>query len=243
MTSPPKDGATEPSVASTRLLASSTSMRARALRKPRRDALTRVRHDLRSLVHSVVGYSDLLASPSYGPLSTEQLRFVNHVRTAAEQLQELVDTCIELSRPAGESTELEPTKLPLGAALRHVQAGLAHEALRCGLTLTDDASRHECAFELPVFLRALRGLAQVVSRDGSLPCTLHGASASPRVTVALQVAEGACSSGPLCQLDTLEDDVGNRDFVRLKLSEVLLSRLGIDLQLSRELDRCELTLR
>ena len=72
---------------------------------------------------------------------------------------------------------------------------------------------------------------------------LHGVSASPRVTVALHVAEGACASGPLCNLEALEDDVGNRDFVRLKLSEALLSRLGIDLALSRALDRCELKLR
>lgn len=237
MTSPPKDGAPEP----VRPLGLTT--RGRALRKPRRDALTRVRHDLRSLVHSVVGYSDLLASASYGPLSAEQLRFVDHVRSAAEQLQELVDTCIELTRPAGEGAGLEPTKVPLGAALRHVQGGLAHEALRCALELTEAASQHECAFELPILLRAFRGLALVVSRDGTLPCTLRSASASPRVTVGLQIAEGACSSSPLCSLDALEDDVGNRDFVRLKLSEVLLSRLGIDLQLSRELDRCELTLR
>lgn len=235
MTSPPKDGAPA--------RPQGLAMRTRALRKPRRDALTRVRHDLRSLVHSVVGYSDLLASPSYGPLSADQLRFVEHVRTAAEQLEELVDTCIELTRPSGESTGLEPTKVPLGAALRHVQAGLAHEALRCGLELADEASRHECAFELPILLRAVRGLALVVSRDGSRPCTLRGGSACPRVTVALHVAEGAPASGPLCSLDALEDDVENRDFVRLKLSEVLLSRLGIDLQLSRELDRCELTIR
>ena len=85
---------------------------ARITLKPKRDALTRVRHDLRSLVHSVVGYSELLTEPRYGAISPEQARFVTHLRSAAEHMQELVDACIELSRPAYAAHEALSCELP-----------------------------------------------------------------------------------------------------------------------------------
>src|SRR4051812_5411288 len=103
--------------------ASTIRTRARVQYKPKRDALTRVRHDLRSLVHAVTGYSDLLATPSYGALSPEQMRFVSNVRSAAEQLQEMVDTCIELSRPVVEGHALDLPTVLLGSALEHVRTG------------------------------------------------------------------------------------------------------------------------
>jgi light-regulated signal transduction histidine kinase (bacteriophytochrome) len=212
------------------------------MRKPRRDALTRVRHDLRSLVHSVVGYSDLLASARYGTLSAEQARFLDHVRTAADQLQELVDTCIELSRPLDETCALEPMRIPLGAALKHVQAGLAGESIRCTLSVQAPAEALECALELPVLMRALRSIALVISHEGTLPCTLSAAQDAHRVVIGLCGPEDPHRTIAWSRLDALEDDVGNRDFVRLKLGEVLLARYGIGLKLTAELDQCELTL-
>ena len=210
------------------------------VQKARRDALTRVRHDLRSSVHSVIGYSDLLATPRYGSLSAEQARFLDHLRAAASQLEELVDTCIELTRLPETEARLPTGTVPLSAALKHIQAGLTSEPLVCDLEVEAEVAAHPCAHELPVFLRALRSLALVVTHEGALPCTLRAfatGSSAPAVELWAGDQRGAVSWSIL---DALEAELSNRDFVRLKLGEVLLQRLGISLTITADLAACKL---
>jgi len=211
--------------------------------KPKRDALTRVRHDLRSLVHSVVGYSDLLAEPRYGTLSPEQARFVSHVRGAAEHLQELVDTCIELSRPLpldNRPLELPPT--PVGQLLRRVRHTFMERLLACDLRI--EAGLESCALTVDVanLERALVGLALVITRDGAVSCELAADRRDDTLVVSVRASDAAEGAQPSTTLDQLEDQVGNRDFVRLKLSEVLLSRQSSELRISPALDCAEFEL-
>jgi hypothetical protein len=211
--------------------------------KPKRDALTRVRHDLRSLVHSVVGYSDLLASERYGVLSPDQVRFVNHVRSAAEHLQELVDSCIEFSRPALEPQTLELPALQLGQVLRRVRNGLTARELACDLTIAPELETREFVLDLGALERALLGLSLVVTRDATLACSLRARQFCGQVVIDLSASDVQEPVLRLLTPDELEDDIGNRDFVRLKLGEVLLGRQGIGVRLTSTLDRIELTLR
>ncbi len=210
--------------------------------KPKRDALTRVRHDLRSIVHSVVGYSDLLASERYGALAPDQARFVSHVRSAAEQLQELVDSCIELSRPPTDRHAHELPPVRLGHALRRVRNGLLGKELVCDLRIHPELEGRQLVLDLAPVEKALLGLALVVSREGALACALSARPQGEQIVICLTSSdvEGvACLTRP----DELEDHTGNRDFVRLKVGEVLLARQGIALRLTPGLDRIELELR
>jgi hypothetical protein len=211
--------------------------------KPKRDALTRVRHDLRSLVHSVVGYSDLLAEPRYGALSPEQARFVSHVRGAAEHLQELVDTCIELSRPqAPDRGHLELPETPLGQLLRRVRNAFAERQLACDLSIASELETRAVTLDVSGLERALVGLALVITRDGSVSCELSVSRLDSALLITVRASDAADSAQPSATLDQLEDQVGNRDFVRLKLSEVLLSRQAGSLHISPALDTALLTL-
>src|SRR5688500_6149328 len=92
--------------------------------KPKRDAITRVRHDLRSLVHAMLGSSDLLEEPHYGSLTADQARFVGHLRSSAEHVQELVETCIELSRSASDLRAIELPVVALEQVLSRVASAL-----------------------------------------------------------------------------------------------------------------------
>jgi len=211
--------------------------------KPKRDALTRVRHDLRSLVHSVVGYSDLLAEPRYGALSPEQTRFVTHVRGAAEHLQELVDTCIELSRPwAPDRGLLELPETPLGQLLRRVRNAFAERKLACDLSIPCELESRSVTLDASSLERALLGLALVVTRDGAVSCELSVSCIDNTVLLDVRASDAADGALPTATLDQLEDQVGNRDFVRLKLSEVLLSRQSCGLHISPALDAAQLCL-
>jgi signal transduction histidine kinase len=228
---------------STRGLVRALSSRPRL--KPRRDALTRVRHDLRSLVQSVVGYSDLLSTPHYGNLTAEQARFVGHVRSAAEQLQELVDTCIELSRPALPANDqfvLELPEAPLGQVVRRLRNGLVARGVHCDLSMCSSLESRLLTIDIVQLERAVLGLALVLTRDGVVTLSLGAEHAEAGVVLTLRAADAPSLAAPPVLLEQLEDQVGNRDFVRLKLSEVLLSRSDADLQVSPGLDGAVITL-
>ena len=209
--------------------------------KPKRDALTRVRHDLRSLVHSVVGYSDLLAAPHYGSLTAEQARFVAHVRSAAEHLQELVDTCIELTRPDNDQFALELPQAPLGQVLRRVRNTLVMRGMVCDLSLASGLESHMLTLDMVQLERALVGLSLFITQDGSIPGALSAVHEGGALILCLSVSEPETSLVHVA-LEQLEDQLGNRDFVRLKLSEVLLSRANAGLGIAPSLDAIRVTL-
>jgi len=213
--------------------------------KPKRDALTRVRHDLRSLVHSVVGYSDLLSEPRYGALSPEQARFVTHLRSAAEHMQELVDACIELSRPANDQHDARSAELPstsLVQLLRRVRGAMSDRRLTCDLTLPAELESKMLTLDIGAMERALVGLALVITRDGTVSGCLHVSRRAARLVLTLRAVDVADGNALLAELDQLEDQIGNRDFVRLKLSEVLLSRQSGTLRVTTGLDAAEIEL-
>lgn len=210
--------------------------------KPRRDAMTRVRHDMRSLLQSVMGYADLLAEPRYGALTSEQERFVGNVRTAAEHLRELVDTCIELTRPENDNGRtLEPPMVQVGQSLRRVRNTLVARELNCDLTIAPEVETRSLPLDITPFERAITGLAAVLTREGAVSLQLRAGRSEERMVFSLQASD-AQDCLALTALDALEDQLSNRDFVRLKLSEVLLSRLGFVMRLSPSLDAVELSL-
>ena len=211
----------------------------RAIRKPRRDALTRVRHDLRSLTHAVRGYADLLASESHGPLNGPQQGFVAHVRGAALELERLVEMCVELSRADGRCPS-ERTSSELGPVLTQIQRRLAAHEFACEVRSAASPSLPlETDGEL--LAAALLELAAVVTGDCAKTCLLGARETEGKLWLELH---GSVRS-PVDANETadgLENELSNREFVRLKFAESLLRRAGFRLFVDRELTgaRCEL---
>jgi signal transduction histidine kinase/CheY-like chemotaxis protein len=60
-----------------------------------------VSHEFRTPLHSILGLSQLLLGRSDGPLTSEQETQVRFIRTAAEELSQLVDDLLDLSKLRG----------------------------------------------------------------------------------------------------------------------------------------------
>ena len=69
-----------------------------------------VSHEFRTPLHSILGLARLLNNPANGPLSTEQLKQVQFIRTSAEALFELVNDLLDLSKVESGKATLRPTR-------------------------------------------------------------------------------------------------------------------------------------
>ena len=60
--------------------------------------LARMSHELRTPLNAIVGFSDLLAEESAGPLAEKQKRFVGHVQAGARHLLQVINDILDLSK-------------------------------------------------------------------------------------------------------------------------------------------------
>jgi signal transduction histidine kinase/DNA-binding response OmpR family regulator len=60
--------------------------------------LSTMSHELRTPLNAVLGFSDLLADPRYGPLNERQQRYVNHIHTGGNHLLKLISDILDLSK-------------------------------------------------------------------------------------------------------------------------------------------------
>ena len=67
--------------------------------------VSNVSHEFRTPLHSILGLSNLLRAGNDGPLTPEQAKQVDFIRTSTEELMQLVDDMLDLSKSdAGKST-------------------------------------------------------------------------------------------------------------------------------------------
>src|SRR5574337_1769363 len=75
--------------------------------------LTNMSHELRTPLNAVLGFADLLCDQTFGPLTSKQARYANHIQTSGRHLLVLINDLLDLSRvEAGKLTlRLEPFAL------------------------------------------------------------------------------------------------------------------------------------
>lgn len=72
-----------------------------------------VSHEFRTPLHSILGLSRLLLDGSDGPLTEEQKKQLRYIRTAAEELSQLVNDLLDLSKAESGQAMLRPQKFSL----------------------------------------------------------------------------------------------------------------------------------
>jgi signal transduction histidine kinase/CheY-like chemotaxis protein len=80
-----------------------------------------VSHEFRTPLHTILGLSGILLEASDGPLTDEQRKQVRYIRTSAEELQQLVNDLLDLSKAESGKAQLRTEKFSLAelfAALR-----------------------------------------------------------------------------------------------------------------------------
>ncbi|MGB4782828.1 GAF domain-containing sensor histidine kinase, partial [Candidatus Methylomirabilis sp.] len=84
--------------------------------------LANMSHELRTPLNGILGFSDLLQDPTFGPLNEKQARYLGHIHTSGKHLLALINDLLDLSRVEAGKIELRPETFVL------------HEALTAALT-------------------------------------------------------------------------------------------------------------
>jgi signal transduction histidine kinase/CheY-like chemotaxis protein len=104
--------------------------------------LSRMSHDLRSPLNSVVTLSELLRDGNAGPLSIEQRRYVEVIRRNGQTLLALVNDILELAAVESGRVEIEIAPVDLAALVHDVADGAAPAAGEKGIPVHVSAPEH-----------------------------------------------------------------------------------------------------
>ncbi|MGH9632486.1 MAG: hybrid sensor histidine kinase/response regulator, partial [Bryobacteraceae bacterium] len=93
-------------------------------------------HELRTPLHTIIGFAELLSEGLEGPLGDKQLRFVNHILRDGRHLLELINDILDLSKIEAGRLELKIEHFEWTGALAEVIATIQPQAVAKGVTLS-----------------------------------------------------------------------------------------------------------
>jgi len=102
--------------------------------------LATMSHELRTPLNAIVGFADLLARQTTGPLTQKQERFVRHVKESSRHLLALVDDILDLSKIEAGRLDLKFERFPLAVAADEVLSTIRPLAALKEIDLTTDLS-------------------------------------------------------------------------------------------------------
>jgi signal transduction histidine kinase len=97
--------------------------------------ISRMSHELRTPLNVVLGFSDLLAQQSSGPLNPRQASYVADIRDATRHLAGLVDDVLELSAVESGHIELHPGPVDLTEVLCEAARMVHEQAIAAGVVI------------------------------------------------------------------------------------------------------------
>jgi signal transduction histidine kinase len=87
--------------------------------------LSMMSHELRTPLNAITGYADLLGMGLKGPVTEDQLDFLNRIQKASRHLQALIGDLLEFSRLDAGKIEYEITSVPVEGIISDVVELLA----------------------------------------------------------------------------------------------------------------------
>jgi signal transduction histidine kinase len=94
---------------------------AEAADQTKTEFLATMSHELRTPIHVILGYDDLLLDGSFGPLSEEQLRALQRMRSNAQNLLELISTVLDVSQLAAGKLGIESKPVQVKELLQQIE--------------------------------------------------------------------------------------------------------------------------
>jgi len=102
--------------------------------------LATMSHELRTPLNAIVGFADLLARQTAGPLTQKQDRFVRHIKESSRHLLALIDDILDLSKIEAGRLDLKFESFALSAASDEVLSTLRPLAAAKELDLNTELS-------------------------------------------------------------------------------------------------------
>ena len=98
--------------------------------------LANMSHELRTPLNAIVGFSDLMAEETPGPLNNKQKRFVNHIKQASAHLLQLINDILDLSKIEAGQLEFHSEEFLVKDALPEVLSTIDPLAMAKNIRIT-----------------------------------------------------------------------------------------------------------
>jgi PAS domain S-box-containing protein len=113
--------------------------------------LSNMSHELRSPLHTIIGFTELLAEETEGPLNEKQQRFINHIHRDSLHLLSLINDLLDLSKIEAGRLELRHEAFDIGAVIEEALSSVRPRATAKSVQIRANAS-----IPTPVFADRLR---------------------------------------------------------------------------------------
>jgi PAS domain S-box-containing protein len=97
--------------------------------------LANMSHELRTPLNSILGFSELLQTQTFGPLTEKQARYVANIHTSGRHLLALITDLLDLSKVEAGKIELYPEPVHLREAVEAALTDIQPQAAPKGLAL------------------------------------------------------------------------------------------------------------
>lgn len=151
--------------------------KAEAASRAKTQFIANVSHEVRTPMNAIIGMSHILSRSIQDPAQRDKLDIIRH---AADQLLELLDNILDLSRLDSERMDLEQHPFSLALLMRHLEALVSRRAAAKGLKLIFDIDRKLLdkvlvgdALRLQQVLVNLVGNAIKFTHQGSVTVAIH----------------------------------------------------------------------
>jgi signal transduction histidine kinase len=109
--------------------------RAEAANQAKSSFLANMSHELRTPLNSIIGFSDVLLSQSFGPLNEQQQEYMGYVFQSSKHLLDLINDILDLSKVEANKIELRPANTSLKSIFRSSQILLKEIAHNKGVSI------------------------------------------------------------------------------------------------------------
>ncbi|WP_445474431.1 PAS domain S-box protein [Methanococcoides methylutens] len=100
--------------------------------------LANMSHELRTPLNSVIGFSDVLCSETYGELNEKQMRYAENVHKSGQNLLRIINNILDLSAIEARETKLNYEKFLLSDVLKEVEKNTIQFAMQKNISINYD---------------------------------------------------------------------------------------------------------
>ena len=97
--------------------------------------LASMSHELRSPLHTIIGFADLLSEELDGPLNTKQKRFLDNIHRDSQHLLEIINDLLDISKIEAGRLELRLEQFEVGPIAEEVLSSFRTQARTKGIQI------------------------------------------------------------------------------------------------------------